>query len=196
MIDVQKTIVSQYAATSTIVQLIQNMNLYIDPRTDFESFYSFVWNVETAQGFGLDIWGRIVGIDRTVNVPADTPNPGMFAFTPGVYSMTDAEYRTVILAKALGNISNINAPSLNQLLTNMFEGSGRAYVLDMGSMTMRLTFEFWLEPWQYVVILNYGGVPRPAGVLMYIFQVDVDNTFGFYGTQLQPFNQGTFYRSV
>ncbi len=196
MLNVSETIISQYAATSTIVQLIQNMNLYIDPRTDFDTFYSFVWNVETAEGFGLDIWGRIVGIDRTVNVPADTPNPGMLAFTPGVYTMTDDQYRTVILAKALGNISNINAPSLNQLLTNMFATIGRCYVLDMGGMTMRLTFEFWLEPWQYVVILQYGAVPRPAGVLMYIFQVDIDTIFGFYGTQLQPFNQGTFFRTV
>ncbi len=196
MLNVEQTIVSQYAATSTIVQLIRNMDYYFDPRTDFDTFYSYVWNVETAVGFGLDIWGRIVGMVRTVNVPADTPNPGAFAFTPGVYTMSDDEFRRAILTKALANISNINAPSMNQIMTNLFEGRGRAYVIDHLDMTIAYTFEFWLEPWEYVLILQYGGLPRPAGVLASITQVDVLTVFGFYGTELQPFNQGTFYRTI
>ena len=36
MIDVERTIVSQYANSATIVQLVQNMNTYLDPRADFD----------------------------------------------------------------------------------------------------------------------------------------------------------------
>ncbi len=197
MIEVERTIISQYAATSTIVQLIRNMDFYFDPRTDFATFYSFVWNVETAEGFGLDIWGRIVNAERSVNVPADTPNPGGFVFTPGVYTMDDDEYRQVILAKAMANIISVSAEALNQLLTNLFDARGRTYVRDTGSMTMVYNFEFWLHPFEYVIISTYGIAPRPAGVLATIFQVDVPNTFGFQESlQLQPFDQGTFYVSL
>lgn len=196
MIDVERTIISQYANSPTLVQLVRNMNTYLDPRADFDTFFSFVWNVDTAQGFGLDIWGRIVQVERSINVPADTPNPGGFSFTAGVYQMTDAQYRTVILIKALSNITNCTAQSLNQLLSNLFATRGRCYVRDLGGMAMEYRFEFWLQPFEYAIIAQYQVAPRPAGVKASIFQIDVANTFGFAESlQLQPFNQGAFYVS-
>jgi hypothetical protein len=194
MQNVKQTIISQYGNSPTMLQLIDNMNEYIDPRIDIDNFYDYIWNVETAQGFGLDIWGRIVQIERVISVPADTPNPGGFPFTPGVYTMDDEQYRRVILIKALANITNCTSGSLNQLLQKLFEGRGRCYALDMGGMAMRLTFEFWLEPYEYVILTTTGVSPRPAGVLGNVFQVDVPTTFGFAESiHLQPFDQGTFY---
>lgn len=197
MINVEATIISQYGNSPTIKQLVFNMNTYIDPRADFDTFYDYVWNVETAQGFGLDIWGRIVDVERQVNVPIDTPNPGMYPFTSGVYTMTDDEYRLVILVKALANITNCTARGLNQLLLNIFAVRGRSYALDTGSMTIRLTFEYFLKPFEYVILTTTGIAPRPAGVLANILQVDVPTTFGFAeGIQFQPFDQGVFYVSI
>lgn len=196
MIDVEQTIISQYGNSATITQLVRNINLYIDPRADFDTFFSYVWNVESAQGFGLDIWGRIVDVDRSINVPADTPNPGGFPFTAGVYQMDDTQYRGVILIKALANITNCTANSLNQLLTNLFVNRGRCYVRDVGAMTMQYTFEFFLQPFEYVIIKQSGVAPRPAGVLANIFQADTASIFGFAeGIQFQPFDQGVFYVS-
>lgn len=194
MLNVEETIISQYGNSATITQLVRNMNESLDPRADFDTFFSYVWNVETAQGFGLDIWGRIVGVDRTLNVPADTPNPGMFPFTPGVVTLTDSQFRTVILVKALANITNGTATDLNQLLSNLFAGRGRCYVQDMGAMSLRFTFEFFLEPFEYVIITQTGVAPRPAGVLATVLQSDPSQTFGFAeAIQFQPFDQGTFY---
>ncbi len=197
MINIEQTIISQYSASPTLTRLVKNIDLYVDPRTDFDTFFNYVWNVDTAVGFGLDTWGRIVNMPRVLNVPADTPNPGMFAFTPGAYVMSDAEYRQAILAKALANITNFTSDGINQLLSNLFEGRGRCYVLDKGNMSMQLTFEFWIEPFEYVIITQTGATPRPAGVLMTVFQVDVPHTFGFAEQiNLQPFDQGTFYVSI
>ena len=70
MIDFQKTIISQFANSPTIVGLVTNMNAYIDQTANFQSFYDFVWNVNTAQGFGLDIWGRILGVSRNLQIAA------------------------------------------------------------------------------------------------------------------------------
>lgn len=66
----KETIISQYGASSIICQLIENMDEYIDPSADFTQFYNMIWNVDTAQGIGLDIWGRIVGVQRNLTVPA------------------------------------------------------------------------------------------------------------------------------
>lgn len=211
MLNVEATIISQYGNSPTILQLVQNMNAYLDPRADFDAFYDFVWNVETAQGFGLDIWGRIVNISRELQIP---PDPNFFGFSdalPGsypfgeqpfwdgvagatnTYRLADDAYRQLILVKALANISATNAPSLNQLLQNMFADRGRCYVNDMGDMQFRYTFEFDLTPQEYAIVTQSGALPRPAGVNAILFQSALP-LFGFSeaGLSAAPFGQGVF----
>ena len=211
MLNVEATIISQYGNSATITQLVRDMDQYIDPRSDFDAFYSFVWNVETAQGFGLDIWGRIVNISRELQIPTD-PNffgfsdalPGSYPFgeqpfyggTPGAtstYRLADDAYRQLILVKALANISATNAPSLNQLLQNMFAGRGRCYVNDLGGMALRYTFEFDLTPYEFAIMTQSGALPRPAGVNASLFQSALP-LFGFSeaGLSAAPFGQGVF----
>lgn len=178
MINVEETIISQYGNSATITQLVRDMNLYIDPRADFDKFYDFVWNVETAQGFGLDIWGRIVNISRELQIPDAGPffgvapdsaplDQGPFwsgSDATNTFSLADDAYRQLILVKALANISATNAPSLNQLLQNMFAGRGRCYVNDLGGMQIRYTFEFQLTGYELAIMTQSGAMPRPAGV--------------------------------
>jgi hypothetical protein len=209
MIDVEQTIISQYGNSATITQLVRDMNTYIDPRADFDTFYDFVWNVETAQGFGLDIWGRIVNISRELTVPAaltyfgfNDASPGSYPFDEApfyvessdatrTYRLADDAYRTLILTKALTNISAVNAPSLNQLMRNLFASRGRCYVNDMGGMQLRYTFEFLLTDYEYAIMTQSGAIPRPAGVGAYIITTDAP-VFGFSEAAAAPFDQAPF----
>lgn len=194
MENVLQTVISQYGNSPTLLALVQYMDQYVDPSADLDTFFSYVFDVSTAQGFGLDIWGRIVGINRVLNVPSTTPNPGGFAFTPGAYALSDTQYRQLILTKALANIISTTAPSINQLLTNLFAGRGRCYTIDLGGMAMGLTFEFYIQPFEYVALTTYGVSPRPAGVMLNIIQAVIAGTFGFSeAMEFQPFDQGTFY---
>lgn len=211
MIDVERTIVSQYANSPTITQLVLNMNEHLDPRADFDAFYNFVWNVDTAQGFGLDIWGRIVNIRRELALPNVPDYFGFSDALPGsqpfaqapfydgtppatqTYLLADDAYRSLILAKALANIAAVNAPSLNQLLKNMFAGRGRCYVNDLGNMQFRYTFEFRLTPQEYAIVTQSGVLPRPSGVNAILFQSALP-LFGFSeaGQSAAPFGEGVF----
>lgn len=218
MNNVEDTIISQYRNTRTIYQLIKNTDEYIDPRADIDNFYNLVWNVETAQGFGLDIWGRIVNISRRIkisyncfgfiesgsdtksfNTETGTQNGGQFYRGVNLSSETmildDESYRKLILTKALSNISIVNAPALNQILSNFFYGRGRCYVNDFGDMSMRYVFEFELSPVEISILLNSNCIVRPAGVLVYIFNCEIP-AFGFNesGTCAMPFGHGTFYK--
>lgn len=194
MENVEQTIISQYANSPTIVQLIRSMNEYIDPSANIDAFYNLVWNVHTAEGYGLDLWGRIVGVTRNLNLPEGIDNPGGYFFEPGTYTLDDEYFRTLILVKALANITNCTAQSVNQLLTNLFAGRGRCYVRDTADMTMVYVFEFFLEPFEFAIVTASGAIPHPVGVQSTVFQVDTLNTFGFAESgQLQPFDQGTFY---
>jgi hypothetical protein len=208
----EQTIISQFGNAPTLIQLVSNMNGYIDPSADLDAFYNYVWNVQTAQGFGLDIWGKIVNVSRQLKIAQPTDNFGFkeglnfqpFGQSPlyngppasTVYKLSDDAYRTLIYVKALANISDCSVPSLNQLLQNMFKGRGRCYVADTGNMNVRYVFEFALQPFEIAILTQSGALPRSTGVSAQVLQVDVPTTFGFKEAVLsQPFGHGVFFNS-
>jgi hypothetical protein len=167
MNNVEQPVISQYGNSPTISQLIQNMNEYIDPEVNIWAFYNFVFNVQTAQGFGLDIWGRIVGLQGGRNILA---NP--------VYVLDDTAFRSVILLKALSNISASTIPAINQLLTNWMTGRGKTWVIDNGNMQLTYIFDFALLPFELAILTQSGIFLRPAGVFANTF-INDRPFFGF-----------------
>lgn len=213
------TLLAQYANSPTLSGLIDRFNAWIDPSVDMDAVYQRLWNVSTARGFGLDIWGKIVAIPRQIQIPV---LPAYFGFdeaftvataVTGVqpfdqapmyngplpthtYTFSDDAYRKLIMVKALANITNCTAASLNALLRYLFAGEGRAYVVDPGGMRIRFVFEFSLTPVEQAIMLNSVAVPRPAGVLASVLQYDPNSTFGFVEGGLMPFGQGTFFSTT
>ena len=205
-----ETVISQYANSPTLVQLVRNMDAYINPRADMDAFYSMVWNVDTAQGFGLDIWGRIVGVSRNLQYFGGGGSyfgfrqgkgqpfnqaPMRYGYTDFIQNVTlaDADYRTLIMLKAMANISSCTAPALNQLLRNLFAQRGRCYVQDTGAMTMHYVFEFRLTATEQAIFSGSGVFPRPAAVGTQAVNVIPSDVFGFAGSGLQPLGSGTFF---
>lgn len=188
MQNVEATILSQYANSPSICQLIANMNAYLDPRANIDAFYNLVWNVDTAEGYGLDVWGRIVGVGRVLKIEPSaffgfqgpTGASGLpFRQAPffhggsltSNFTLLDGPYRALILAKALTNISNATIPSINQILINIFgvngplPVAGNCYVADNEDMTMTYVFGASLDPVQTAIVYQSGIFPRPCGVL-------------------------------
>lgn len=218
MKDVQSTILSQYSNAPTLNQLIQSVNGYIDPAADLDKFYSMMWDVSTAVGKGLDNWGKIVGLEngRLLKIPdaeiyfgfdeAGKASAQPFDQSPffdgtvptqNFYLSEDA-FRTLIMVKAIVNITDCSIPSINALLQSLFKGRGRCYVIDGRNMTMRFTFEFYLQPFEVAILTQSGILPRPTGVDFSYIQVPVHNVFGFAEAGIEsaaPFDQGTFYEA-
>ncbi|HJR11534.1 MAG TPA: DUF2612 domain-containing protein [Rhodanobacteraceae bacterium] len=185
-VDASATFLSQYATSPILTGLIQAANAAIDPWADFDAFMANVWDVYTAVGFGLDTWGRIVNIPRTINIPVSNdffgfdealPDAEPFNQAPfyngpqggTLYTLTDDAYRVLILTKALANISSFTAQSMNALLNFMFNGQGTTrgscYVLESATpMQISYVFNFALESWEAAVLQQASMMPRPAGV--------------------------------
>lgn len=187
--DYWQSVISQYGTATILTQLITNMFQYLDPTADLNNFFDFIWNVNSAQGIGLDIWGRIVGVTRTVNLPSagryfgfeeqsitvDPYNQSPFynggALTTS-FQLSDSAFLVLILAKALANITSGSIPALNQLLLNLFPGRGNAYVTEggLGNMTMTYTFAFALTSTEVAIITQSGILPKSTGVALSIVQ--------------------------
>lgn len=183
------TVISQYANSPILLKLIENFATYIDPTRNLDEFFRLLWNVDTAAGYGLDVWGRIVGVSRVLFVPItggeffgfdEATDAFPFGQAPFFaaggaltenFTLSDEAYRRLIFAKALANISDGSIPSINQILINLFSEYGNCYVVDNLDMTLTYTFGSELSPVDFAIVTQSGVLPRPAGVAASIVQL-------------------------
>lgn len=213
MFDIKDTIMSQYANSPRILSIIKTLDDAINPQNTIDDFYRLIWNLSTAQGIGLDIWGRIVGVNR--NVQMLDPNAKTFGFktdpqdlrfTPfdnapfnggglgfSTYALDDTQFRELIIIKAASNILYATAPYINKYLKDIFDNQV-AYYKITGHMTATYFFEFELTPFQRLIVFTLKLLPEPCGVLV-SYETGITNEyFGFDGSSYQPFDVGVFYK--
>jgi hypothetical protein len=176
------SIASQYANSPALLALIQSFEECVDPAANIEAFFNLIWNIDTAQGYGLDVWGRIVGVTRILNIPTTTAKYFGFQEASGAhiegfnnavffnvnvasnFAISDAIFRTLILVKALMNISRTATPTYNKALMTLFPGIGNCYVIETGPMTAQLTFPAPLSVVQKAILQQTGVFSPPTGV--------------------------------
>jgi Protein of unknown function (DUF2612) len=181
--DFWQTIISQYANSNVITTLIGNFDACVDQTANLGAFYDLIMNVASAQGYGLDVWGRIVGVSRTLNVgntakffgfdeagnvSADPFNVSPFFVGQPLttnFNLDDEPYRTLVFAKAFANICDGSIKSINQMLRTLFPGRGNCFVTDGLNMTMAYTFQFQLSPVELAIVSQSGVLPKSTGVL-------------------------------
>lgn len=208
MINVEKTIISQYQKSPRLVALVKDIDQFLDPRADIEALLTNIMDVETANGYGLDCLGKIAGVSRLLKITATTPSVGFYIdslpagaqpYKPmsygtfsvsGVtqnYSMADDVYRFVVQAKMLSNIVATTYPALDQVLKNLFPGRGDCYVIDNYDMSITYHFSFLLTPVEQAIIAIPGILPKPAGVDDGLRPLPpAFNVVGFYIDSLPP----------
>lgn len=185
VLDPTVTIISQYANSPRITQLVDYMRQWIDPTARLDDFYNLVWNVDTAVGWGLDVLGRIVGVTRVLQVPATNyfgfeGNTGAVPFGQGPfylagaatanYALTDDAFRKLILAKAQLNLTNASIPAINAILLNLFSTYGDVHVTDGLDMTMTYTFPVAISAVDFAIVTQSGVLPKPIGVSYTVVQ--------------------------
>lgn len=200
----EETILSQYSASPHILQLTRDFALRIDPAPDIDVFFEKVFDIETAQGWGLDNWGRILGVPRGVQV-ATTDWFGYLGsglqpwnnapfFNPAQatenFLLTDEAYRQLLLYKAGANIGSSDAATINRLLSQIFPAYD--HVVDNGDMSIRAVFSDYLQPVEIGILNTYGALNKGAGVQWVYLSVNPDEVFGFDNSGFQPFDQGVF----
>ena len=182
-----QTVLSQYANNTTLIPWIDAVSQSLDGNEDVANWYNLVWNVLTAQGWGLDVWGAIVGVGRNLPVSnqffgfEEASDPSLIGYNQAPYfngsfgtstaTLSDNVFRQLVLAKAATNITDCSIPAINQILLMLFGSSGVCYCTDGGDMTMTYTFDFTLSPIQLSIVETSNVLPKPAGVSVTIVQV-------------------------
>lgn len=207
-----QTILSQYANSHRLIGLLNQFNQLVDPRKDIKTFYDEVFNLDTCGEYGLKVWGRIVAAPRMIEVvegdyfgfygselyPFDQAPFFNGYYTSSMVTMSGEQYRRLIYFKAYVNIIQTTIPEIQKALWMLF-GDNRAPMDDIyvqehteGVMTMRVVFRFTLSPFERALLRTYGYLLRPGGVGFKVYEIPRD-VFGFFGSDLLPFDQGVFW---
>jgi hypothetical protein len=203
-----KTVMKEYSNSATILALLDNFDQWCDLNQFSADFLANVWNINTAVGFGLDIWGRILGQSRYLQV-AQTPGfnfgfningatgtqwqpfnqapmyGGTAAGTTS-FALQDSDYRQLLLVKAAANISRCDVPSINALMRGMYGSRGPCYVGYDINVPMAIGYHFGFFPTPVdISIIESGLFPQPAGTTAtYIYETLTYAPFGFAGMNM------------
>lgn len=148
-------------------------------------FESEILNLDTCISEALDYyWGRLYKITRV--------------FTDALgnkLTLDDDLFREVLKIRAFGSRWDGTLASMNNFMADLFKGQRFVFVTDSQSMSGGLKYEFsTLTPEELYLFTHKDILPRQAGVGLEIHIIDTDTTFGFYGTELQPWSQGVLYQ--
>lgn len=205
-IDALEPIQSQYAASPRIVSLLVRKTALLDPGRDVMLWYDGIFNPQTAVGVGLDIWTRIVGGFRSVNVPQTEKCFGfagslLLPLSQGVFWKGAESYepiqldtetaRRFLFWKAAVNIGSAEAAEINRLLALLFPGK-TLYAIERGVMHLRVVSEFALSPVEEAFFLQYGLPGHGAGVGVSWLAAAMP-VFGMANSVLSPFDQAPLF---
>lgn len=190
----RKEILTQYANSPNLLKLIDSLDKALSGNTDLSNFYNKVVHLSTATGFGLDVWGQILQVPRTYNLVDKDGNP------LGDQTLGDDLYRIMLFLKCAKDITNASLPEIESALNMIFTNYGGVLVTDTNTvsetepMTMRYTFLKLLSDLEYALLTQSNVLPKPLGVNVDIYEIPEYNIFGFNGSELHGFNQGTFFQ--
>lgn len=178
---------------------------YQDNQCDFwESWYRDVFNLETANAFGLSVWSRILGLPLEVRIEGSRSKDafgfgsshqnfgnGNFARDQsGEQALSSEQSRIALKMRYFQLVSRGSVTEINEFLHALFGSEGSVFVLDSGDMSATYFFSFTPSSQLRFIFEKYDLLPRPAGVgVRYL--VEVKDSFGFGPNHLN-FNNGSF----
>lgn len=208
-VDLLRALLWQYNDAAAIQSLLtQKQEWWTENQTAFwENWYNDVFNLQTANDFGLAVWSFILNLPLFINILPITPkiswgfgqyrknfNNGNFARTQGGIVLTTEQKRLVLRLRYFQLITRGAAPEVNAFLKIVFVDYGDVYMLD--GLDMSITYVFMFDPPSALLqaLTDYDLLPRPAGVKLKTFFAN-RKTWGF-GQYRKNFNNGNFNPSA
>lgn len=206
-VDLLKALLWQHDNAEGLKTLLQRKQEWYEVnQTQFwEDWYTNVFDLDTANDFGLAVWARILNIPLQVRVEGDVlkdafgfgtnhknfENGNFARAEAGDIPLTTEQQRLVLKLRYFQITSRGAIPEINEWLASLFGSQGTVFVVDSNDMEFATYFFSFQPDSQLAFILEkYDLLPRPAAVGIK-YQVQVKPSFGF-GVNHLNFNNGNF----
>lgn len=195
------TIYNQYANSTKLLDVIMSFAQASSLDNFTDEFIDKIWNIMTCNSYGLDIWGKKIGIKRFVIpvIPENTIfgfyeaqdyNPAILNYpkpfneapfydedtmTSKVIGLNDEQYRALILAKAFTNLSIATLPEINKFLRILFLNRPTIHAYDTRDFEIIVKTPY-IDRFELSILFNSPeAVPVSSGVRI---RVDITDTPG------------------
>lgn len=162
-----------------------------------------VFDLRTANAFGLSVWSVILGIPLALTNTSDT-TVGRFAFGPernnfshgnfaasATSGLTLAQKRIVLQLRYYQLVTTGAVPEINDFMAYLFGDQGPVWVVDGHAMNALYVFDFPVDARLKQVLTAYDLLPRPAGVKVDFVVLGEAVGFG-HGRNRLNFGHGNF----
>lgn len=208
-VNLMRALLWQYNDALRLQGLLQQKQDWYDlnQRDFWENWVRDVFDLRTANDFGLAVWAIILDLPLVVASgvdPSDKPiwgfdqyrenfNNGNFAANSSA-ALTTEQKRIALRLRYFQLVTVGAVPEINAFFAYLFAPLGLAYVNDGLNMTARYVFEFPLPSALELIFTEYDLLPRPAGVKIdYVIIGDADG-WGV-GRYHENFTNGNFYHA-
>lgn len=208
-VDLRRALLWQYNDAARLEGLLQQKQDWYNANQEafWNDWTADVFDLRTANDFGLAVWAIILDIPLVVASQGDDANKPIWGFdqyrqnfTNGNFASTAAaslsteQKRLVLRLRYFQLVTTGAVPEINEFFAYLFAPLGPAYVNDGYNMTARYVFNFPLPSAIEMVLTEYDLLPRPAGVKIdYVVIGDADG-WGF-GRYHENFTNGNFYHA-
>lgn len=143
------------------------------------------FNLNTSVGVQLDTIGKILVLDRRVN----------FEPTDGSSSLLDDNnYRFILKAKVIKNQWKGTISDFYVFWNTLIGQELNIFLVDNQNMDpVAVVWDSQVDSMTQDLLSNGYIIPKPAGLGLTVRKVDPDDLFGFFGSDLNGFDQGVFW---
>src|SRR5271157_3995745 len=185
-IDITKVLLWQYNNAPNIQQLVVNKNIWtaLFGTLFWDDWFFIVFDLRTADLFGLTVWSIILDLPLFVPVTSEPPigvpvwgyntlplensnlnyNNGNLAGALVVPTLTQEEQRIALRLRYYQLVSRGAVTEVNVFLNYLFGSLGGAWMIDNFNMTITYQFGYPISGVLLTVLDEYSLLPRPAGV--------------------------------
>lgn len=207
-VDSLQALLWQYNDATRLQSLLESKQAWIDAnQTGFwTDWYTDVFDLRTANDFGLAVWAIILDLPLAVDLPpapVGYPGFGFAAFGKNFFhsnfraqtttnvQLTTEQKRLALRLRYFQLTTNGTVFAINRFIGELFADYGTCYVLISGVMQYRYVFNFAMDAELQFVLSQFDLLPRPAGVGVEWF-INTGSRFGFapYGANFFNSNFG------
>ncbi len=207
-IDLLQALLWQYNDADKLRGLLERKQAWYEQNhTDFwKKWVQDVFDLRTANDFGLSVWAILLGVPLSVTVNPTKPGAPVFGFgtsnqnfghgsfgskSSSTVKLTLEQKRVVLRLRYFQLVSRGTIPEINRFMKMLLGEQGQVYVLDSNDMSYVIyVFSYQPSPSLIFVLDSYDLLPRPGGVGVRR-RVVTRPSFGF-SEHYKNFTHGTF----
>lgn len=180
-VDLLRALLWQYNEAANLQGLLERKSQWYGMnQTEFwNDWHTDVFNLATANDFGLNVWSVILGQSIYTNFNPSPSSKKSWGFgaahvnftrgnfntqSGGTFQLPAEAARLLLQLRYFQLVSSGTVPETNRMLKYLFGTQGAAYLVDNHDMTQTYVFEFTPTSIQQYLFNNFDVLPRPAGV--------------------------------